>query len=60
MRGFPDGSEGEESTCKAGDLSRSLGWDYHVEEGVATHSMENPMDRGAWWARASGVMKSRT
>ena len=38
MRGFPGGSEGEESTCKAGDLSQSLGWEYHVEEAVATHS----------------------
>ena len=38
MRGFPGGSEGEEPACKAGDLSQSLGWEYHVEEPVATHS----------------------
>ena len=37
-RGFPGGSEGEESTCKAGDLSQSLGSEYHVDEGVAIHS----------------------
>ena len=30
---------------------------------MATHSstcLENPMDRGAWWATVHGVAKSRT
>ena len=42
---------------------RSLGWKDPPEEGIATHSsscLENPMDRGAWWATAYGVTKSQT
>ena len=29
---------------------RSLGWEDPLEEDMATHSSENPMDRGAWRA----------
>ena len=29
-------------------------------EGMAPHSMGNPMDRGAWWAAVQEVAKSRT
>ena len=33
---------------------RSLRWEDALEKGMATHSsivaLENPMDRGAWWA----------
>ena len=33
----------------------------HMEEGMATHPcLENPMDRGAWWAAIHGVTKSQT
>ena len=43
---------------------RSLGWEDPLEEGMATHSsilgLENPMDRGAWWAAVHGVTKNRT
>ena len=43
---------------------RSLGWDYPLEEHMATHSSilawGIPMDRGAWWATFHGVMKSQT
>ena len=42
----------------------SLGWEDPLEEGMATHSsilaLENPMDRGAWWATVHGVAKSWT
>ena len=37
---------------------QTLGWEDPLEEGLATHStscLENPMDRGAWWATAHGV-----
>ena len=27
---------------------------------MAPHSMENPMDGGAWWAAVHGVVKSQT
>ena len=41
---------------------QSLGWEYPLEE-MATHSsfcLENPMDRGAWWATVCGVAKGWT
>ena len=41
---------------------QSLGWEYPLEEGMATHSscLENPMDRGAWWATVQRIAKSQT
>ena len=43
---------------------QSLGRDDPLEEGMATHSsvlgLENPMDRGAWWAAVHGVAKYQT
>ena len=43
---------------------RSLGWEYPLEEGMATHSTilawRIPMDRGAWMITAQGVTKSWT
>ena len=40
----------------------SLGQEDPLEKEMATHSsgLENPMDRGAWWATVHGVAKSRT
>ena len=37
-RAFPSGSDGEESTCSAGDLVQSLGKEDPPEKGMATHS----------------------
>ena len=41
---------------------RSLSQEDPQEEGLATHSsiLQNPMDRGAWWATVRGVAKSQT
>ena len=43
---------------------QSLGWEDPLEEGMATQlqcsCLENPMDRGAWWATVHGDTKSRT
>ena len=45
---------------------QSLGWEDLLEKEIATHPtildscLENPMDRGAWWAIVHGVAKSRT
>ena len=41
---------------------RSLGQEASLEKRMATHSsiLENPMDRGAWWATVHRVTKSRT
>ena len=38
----------------------SLGWKDLVEKGMTSHSLENPTDRGAWWAAVHGVARSRT
>ena len=43
------------------DLVQSLGWEDLLEKEMATHSsilaLENPMDRGAWWATDHGGHK---
>ena len=36
--GFPDGSDGQESTCNAGDLGLIPGSEDPPEKGIATHS----------------------
>ena len=40
------------------------GWEDTLEKGLATHSsilaLEDPMDRGTWWAIVHGVPKSQT
>ena len=38
MRGFPRGSDSEESACSAEDLGSILGWEDPPEKGMATHS----------------------
>ena len=62
--GFPDGSDGKESACNAGDQSSVPGSGRSPGEGngnpVQYSCLENPMDRGAWWATAHGVAKSPT
>ena len=46
------------------EIPWSLGWEDPLEEGMATplkySCLENPMDRGVWWAAAQGVTKSQT
>ena len=43
---------------------QSLGQEDPLEKGMAIHSsilgLENPMDRGAWWAVLHGVAESDT
>ena len=41
---------------------QSQGQEDPMEEEMATHSsiLENPMDRGAWWAVVHRVAKSQT
>ena len=62
--GLPGGSDGKESTCNMGDLGsipglgRSPGGAHSYP--LQYSCVENPMDRGAWWAAAHGVTKSRT
>ena len=57
--GFPGGSDGKESNCNAGDpgsisgLGRSPGGAHGNP--LQYFCLENPMDRGAWWAIAHRV-----
>ena len=62
--GFPDGSDGKESTCNAGDLGSISGFGRSPGEGngypLQYSCLENPMARGAWRAIVHGVTKSWT
>ena len=53
-KGFPGGSDGKESSCKAGDLGLIPGLGKSPVEGngypVQYSCLENSMDRGAWQA----------
>ena len=57
------GSDGKESACNVGDLGLIPGWGRSPEEGngypLQYSCLENPMDRGAWWATVHGVTKSQ-
>ena len=58
-----DGSVGKESTCNAGDASWIPGLERSPGGGhgnpLQYPCLENPMDRGAWWATVRGP-QSRT
>ena len=61
---FPGGSDGKESTCKAGVLGFIPGLGKPTGEGndypLQYSCLENSMDRGAWRARVHGITKSLT
>ena len=58
------GSAGKEPACSAGDPGSIPGLGRSPGEGIGYplqySCLENPMDRGAWWAIVHGVAKSRT
>ena len=64
--GFPRGSDGKGSACKAcqGNLGSIPGLGRSPGGGnsnpLQCSCLENPTDRGAWWAAVRGVTKSRT
>ena len=62
--GFPCGSDGKELVCSVGDLGSIPGLGRSPGGGhgnlLQYSSLENPMDRGAWWAVVHGVTKSWT
>ena len=62
--GFPGGSNGEESACNVRDLGSIPGLGRSPGEGdgnpLQYSCLENPMDRGAWWATVHGVAKTDT
>ena len=64
---LPCDSSGKESTYNAGDIKDTglipgLGRSPGEGNGNPLQSscLENPMDRGAWWATVHGVTKSQT
>ena len=62
--GFPGGSVVKNPPANAGDAGSIPGSGRCPEGGNGNplqHScLENPMDRGTWWAIVHGVTKSRT
>ena len=62
--GFPGGSDSKESAGNAGDLGSVPGLGRSPAEGdgypFQYPCLENPMDRGAWWATVHGVTKGLT
>ena len=60
-RGFPRWLHGKESTCNAGDvglipeLGRSPGGGH--SNPLQYSCLENPIDRGVWWATVHGVAR---
>ena len=64
FRGFPGGSDCNESTCNAGDLGSILGLGRSPREGkgypLQYSRLGNHMDRGAWQATVHAVAQSQT
>ena len=62
--GFPGDASGKESAGNAGDPGLIPGWKRSPGEGnsypLQYSCLENPMDRGAWWATVHGVTESWT
>ena len=66
LKGFPGGLVVKNSPAMQEPQEtrvQSLGQEDPLEEGMAIHSkyscLENPMDKGAWWATVPGVTKVR-
>ena len=60
--GFPGGSDHKESACNAGDTSSIPESGRSPGEGngylLQCPCLENPMDKGAWWATVHGIAES--
>ena len=60
---FPHSSVGKESACNAGDRGSIPGLGRSPAEGngnlLQYSCLENPMDKGAWWATVHGVARVR-
>ena len=61
---FPGCSDGKASVYNAGDMGSIPGLGRSAGEGngnpLQYYYLENPRDRGAWWATVHGVAKSQT
>ena len=58
---FPGGSDGKASVYNAGDPGSIPGWRKSSGEGngnpLQDYCLENPMDRGVWWATVQGLQR---
>ena len=63
VMGFPGGAEVKASACNLGDLGSIPGSGRSPGEGngnpLQYSCLENPRDRGAWWAAIYGVTQSQ-
>ena len=68
-KGFPGGASGKEPACQCRRLKRGgfdpwvgkIPWKRRRHPTPPQDScLENPMDRGAWWATVQAVTKSQT
>ena len=61
-RGFPGGLDSKQSACSAGDSVSILGLGRFPRGGhdnpLQSSCLENPVDRGAWWAAVHVVAES--
>ena len=64
MKVIPGGSDGKVSVYNVGDPGSIPGLRRSPGEGngnpLQNYCLENPMDRGVWWAAVHGVSKSGT
>ena len=64
LHGFPGGSVVKNLSANAGDTRLIPVWGRSPGEGngnpLPYSCLENPMDRGGWWATVHGVAKSGT
>ena len=64
MLGFPSGSVIKNLPANVGDVGLSPGLGRSPGEGSGNplqySCLENPMDRGAWWATVHGITESQT
>ena len=62
--GFPSSTDNKVSACNTGVLGSMPGLGRSPGEGNGNSfqysCLENPMNRGAWWATVHGVTKSPT
>ena len=60
---FPGSWVCKESACRAGDLGLIPGWERSLGEEndkpLQNPCLENPIDKGAWWAAVHGITKSQ-
>ena len=62
LLGFPAGSDGKKYDCNVGDRGSISGSGRSPGEGngnpLQYFCLENPMDRGSWWATVFGLTES--